>query len=58
MKVRNISIKKAGEFCIEVTNTETKKHALLSRTLIESYIELTDAQQGIIDKRIIDSSVN
>jgi len=58
MKVRNISIKKAGEFCIEVTNTETKKHALLSRTLIKAYIELTDAQQGIIDKRIIDSSVN
>ena len=58
MKVRNISIKKAGEFCIEVTNTETKKHALLSRTLIESYIELTDAQRKKIVKRIIDLLIN
>ena len=58
MKVQNISIKKASEFCIKVTNTETKEHAFLTRTLIELYIELTDVQQDKIIKRIIDSSVN
>ena len=58
MKVQNISIKKAGEFCIEVTNTETKEHASLTRTLIESYIELTGAQRKKIVKRIIDLSIN
>jgi len=56
MKIQNLSIE-AGEYTIEITDNETYRHALMSRTVLESYVRLSSKQKAIIDNVIIGLSI-